>query len=87
MRALPRQTPGTEIDDLAVDAQNRLEQRCGIAAHEVCVARKLDGRPCATMQDAERVYGAIGRMNARERQPVIARDLPRDFRRGNAADD
>src|SRR6185312_669470 len=77
-RAFPRQAFGAELAARAVDVQRGLEQRRPTADEEISATGKLDCCARSPVQHAERVQGAVGWMDARQREPVIAGQLPRD---------
>jgi hypothetical protein len=79
-RALPGQALGGERLRHAVQPNRRPGQRRSGAADEVRVPGELDGRAGAAVEEAERVQTAVRRMDAGERQPVIAGKLPGDTR-------
>src|SRR3712207_7973379 len=55
-------------------AQRGAQQRRAPAVEEVRVARELHGGARAAVQHAHRVQRAVRRMDARQRQPVVAGD-------------
>ena len=68
-----------------------IDNRAGTAVHvEVAFEGTLGHRqmrvrtPRAAMEDSQRAERAIGGIDARQREPVIARELPGDGRRGKA---
>jgi hypothetical protein len=79
-RALPRDPLGRELADLAVHPQRGTQQGLAAAGEEVRAARKLDRRARAAVQHADRVDRPTRRVDARQRQPVVAGDLPRHGR-------
>ena len=79
--SLPGDAFGREHSDFSINTQHRAHERGTLPGHEVRRPGELDGRPRPTMQHAERVNRAVGRVDARQGQPVVTGELPRDRRK------
>jgi len=65
-----------ELDALAVGDDGRADEWLTFPRHEVTASGELDRGACAAMHDPDGVERTVGGMDAREREPVIPRDLP-----------
>ncbi len=80
-RALPRDRNFREIVAYAIHAEHRASKRRLVAAHEIRTAGKLDRRTRRAMQHPDGMDRRVRGMNARQRDPMIAGDLPGNGRR------
>ena len=65
-----------ELDALAVGDDRRPHEGRPRSRDEVGIPGEPDRRACAAVHDADRVQRAVSGMDAREREPVVPRDLP-----------
>lgn len=76
LRAFPHHAFGRQRNAHAVHVERRARQRVSGSVEEVRRPCKLDRSARTTMQQADGMDGAVGRMDARQREPMVARDLP-----------
>jgi hypothetical protein len=79
--ALPRHLPRGELEPAAVGLDHGTQQRGRRPVEEVRAAGELDRCARAAVQHADGVHGAVRGVDAGERQPVVAGDLPGERRR------
>jgi hypothetical protein len=65
----------------AIHAKRRACERRFVPADEVGAAGELDGRTGGAVKHPDGMQGRVSRVNARQRNPMIARDLPGNGRR------
>jgi hypothetical protein len=75
-RAFPGDRNIGQLVAYAIDLERGPRQRRPGAREEVSGAGVLDGRARGAMQCPDRVNRRVGGMNAGQRQPVVAGDLP-----------
>jgi hypothetical protein len=61
-----------------LDPHDRAQQWLSLAGNEVGRSRYLNGSACTAMEHADGVNRAVHGIDAREGEPMIARELPRD---------
>ncbi len=66
---------------MPVDLDDRLQQRGSRAIHESRPARELDRGARSAVHDADRMDTILRLLVARDREPVIARELPGNVRK------
>ena len=79
--AFPGHRAARKILGYTIDLDDRLQERSADAVNEVGVAREFHRSARAAMQHADAVDRTVGRVDARQSEPVIARELPGDRRK------